>query len=82
MVSLLPPVCVAEPVIVVLAVPESSEKAPIINLLRKSGVPLEPLHNNHPLGIVAIVPDHIIIIPATNVLPHVGVLLPPPDNNT
>jgi hypothetical protein len=61
--SLLPPVCKGEPVTVVLAYPPSSWKAPITNLLRKSGVLFDPLHNSHPTGIVARVPDHIIIPP-------------------
>ena len=34
-----------------------------MNLLRKSGVLLDPLHKYHPEGIVAIVPDHIVITP-------------------
>ena len=40
--------------------------APTTNLSLKSGVPLAPLHNNHPLGIAAAEPDHIIIPPAGN----------------
>ena len=34
-----------------------------MNLLRRSGVPLEPLHSNHPVGIEATDPDHITITP-------------------
>jgi hypothetical protein len=61
--SLVPPVCVAEPVMDVLAREVTSASAPIINLLRKSGVPLDPLHKYHPVGIEAMVPDHIPINP-------------------
>ena len=52
-----------DPVIVVLLSPAESWNAPMINLFLKSGVPLDPLHNDHPVGIVAIEPDHIIIPP-------------------
>ena len=37
--------------------------APTTNLLRRSGVPLEPSHNNHPAGIEITEPDHITITP-------------------
>ena len=70
------------PVTDVLATPASSALAAIINLFRKSGVPLVPSHNNQPLGIVAIVPDHIIIPPLGNPLPHVGVFPEPCDTIT
>lgn len=39
------------------------DPAPTTNLFLKSGVPLEPLHNSQPLGIEAILPDHITIAP-------------------
>ena len=42
--------------------------APTINLSLKSGVPLDPLHSAHPVGIDAIDPDHIII-PPTGIVP-------------
>jgi hypothetical protein len=61
--SLLPPVCVADPVIAVFATPESSALAAITNLFRKSGVPLFPSHRYHPAGMLAIDPDHITITP-------------------
>ena len=38
--------------------------APTTNLSRKSGVPLEPLHKDHPVGIDAIEPDQRVITPA------------------
>ena len=37
--------------------------APRTNLSRRSGVPLDPLHNNHPAGMDATDPDHITITP-------------------
>jgi len=42
------------------------EPAPTTKRSRKSGVPLEPLHNAQPEGIEAIDPDHNIIIPVIN----------------
>lgn len=38
--------------------------APLMNLLRRSGVPLFPSHNNHPDGMALRRPPHIRIIPA------------------
>jgi hypothetical protein len=40
--------------------------APTINLFLKSGVPLAPLHNIHPVGIAAEEPDQTIIAPTGN----------------
>jgi hypothetical protein len=37
--------------------------APTTNLSRKSGVLLAPLHNNHPVGILATEPDHMTMTP-------------------
>jgi hypothetical protein len=42
--------------------------APTINLSCKFGVPFNPLHRAHPVGIEAMDPDHIII-PPTGVRP-------------
>ena len=46
---------------------------------RKSGVELEPLHNAQFVGIVAIVPDHIII-PPIGTTPPVPEIIPPTFN--
>lgn len=37
--------------------------APTTNRSRRSGVPDAPLHNTHPLGTFADVPDHTAIVP-------------------
>lgn len=37
--------------------------APTMNLSRRSGVPLVPLHSNQPEGMEAIDPDHMTITP-------------------
>ena len=52
----------------------SEYPAPTTNLSLRSGDPLVPSHNCQPVGIVDMVPDHIIILPvSTFPLP------PPPD---
>jgi hypothetical protein len=59
MASLLPPVVPTAGVDVL---------APSTNLSTKLGVPFNPLHNTHPVGIAAAAPDH-------NIMPPVGMLL-------
>src|SRR5215813_3483366 len=45
------------------ALPSLSWLAPTINLSRRSGVPLEPLHRAQPSGIVEMLPCHMTMIP-------------------
>ena len=39
------------------------DPAPTTKRLRRSGVPLEPLHRTQPVGILATEPDHRTIVP-------------------
>jgi hypothetical protein len=61
MVSVVEPVTKEPPVEPGAKVPEAR-----MNLSDKLGVPLEPLHNAQPGGIVAIEPDHIMMPPTGN----------------
>ena len=59
--SVLVKVFVCEPPVVPGLVTASG--TPRINLSKRLGVPLVPSHNNQPVGIVARVPLHMLIIP-------------------
>ncbi len=58
-----PPLAVKDPVTFVLAVPESSCFAPITKTSLKSGVPFDPSHKAHVLGIDATFPFQSTMVP-------------------
>ena len=69
--------CNADPVIVDFAAPASSASAQTTNLFVRFGVLFVPSQRSHPVGIVAMVPDHIAIIPEGTAYPdHSGAVAP------